>query len=73
MDYQLEGVWPSPSQAVQNEVVSFWLAEAAFEATQADYEFARQAIAQIAVLRLDLNIDFATDMFGPDLLGEVLE
>ena len=27
--YQLQGVWPSPSKAIQDEVVSFWLAEGA--------------------------------------------
>jgi hypothetical protein len=28
-DYQLEAVWPTPSPAVREDVVNFWLAESA--------------------------------------------
>lgn len=49
MQYQLEAVWPSPSEAVRDEVVAFWLAENAIP----DVSIARQRAHQLIVVARD--------------------
>ena len=46
MNYQLEPVWPSPSQAIRDEVVAFWQAEHAIP----DLSVARERAHQLLVV-----------------------
>ena len=44
MNYQLEGVWPTPSESVREEVVNFWLAELPSSELAATQERAHQLL-----------------------------
>lgn len=51
LHYQLEGVWPAPSDAVREEVVNFWLAESAIP----DLAVAHQRAHQLLVIARALD------------------
>jgi hypothetical protein len=67
-DYQLEAVWPTPSPAVREDVVNFWLAESALP----DRPVAEERAPQLLVVARDFGgkvagVSTAVPTFVPQL------